>query len=147
MFFFAAQSMAEQRQASDAPPTASVVAVSNPTTSPTPNVVEVAPGVQNADQANQPNANKINQPNPNDSVEAVQEEGVAKGGNNRTFSEWWAHYDRLTVGGVKKAKCKYCKRLMMGEPKHGTSHLKKHYNRCPKRTCTDLSCCGRFKLL
>ncbi|CAL1406613.1 unnamed protein product [Linum trigynum] len=58
----------------------------------------------------------------------------AKGGNEgKVYSEWWAHYEKLEVNKVKKAKCKYCKRLMVGDPKQGTSHLKKHYERCPKR--------------
>ncbi|CAL1381231.1 unnamed protein product [Linum trigynum] len=52
--------------------------------------------------------------------------------SGKVFSEWWKHYNKLTMDGKQKAECKYCKKKLVGDPLNGTTHLKNHYYQCPK---------------
>ncbi|KAK6162065.1 hypothetical protein DH2020_001906 [Rehmannia glutinosa] len=58
--------------------------------------------------------------------------------SGRVFSNVWKHYEKEKVNGKDKAKCKYCSQLLLGDPKQGASHLKKHLERCPKRKVKDI---------
>ncbi|GAB2248527.1 hypothetical protein Droror1_Dr00008409 [Drosera rotundifolia] len=55
-------------------------------------------------------------------------------------SEVWNHFSRETVvdpkkGGISviKTKCKRCHAMLGGDPKNGTTHLKHHLDRCPRK--------------
>ena len=45
----------------------------------------------------------------------------------------WKHFTHLVVNNEEKAQCNYCKKLFMGKSSYGTSHLKQHFDRCPRR--------------
>ncbi|XP_057550573.1 zinc finger BED domain-containing protein RICESLEEPER 2-like [Amaranthus tricolor] len=45
---------------------------------------------------------------------------------------------RERVGGVEKAECNHCNKLLSAGAKAGTSHLKDHIQSCRKRICQDL---------
>ena len=55
---------------------------------------------------------------------------IMSGTSGRVNSEIWAHFIKEKHEGKDKARCKYCKNLLVGDPKMGTSHLKKHFERC-----------------
>ncbi|CAN1126116.1 Zinc finger BED domain-containing protein RICESLEEPER 1, partial [Linum perenne] len=57
----------------------------------------------------------------------------------KVSSQWWQFCDKVVIDKKKKATCKFCKRLIIGDPKKDISHLKKHYQRCPKRQFPDLN--------
>lgn len=57
---------------------------------------------------------------------------------SRHTSEAWSHFKRKRVGDEIKAECNYCLKQLVGGPKSGTSHLKEHTKKCPKRKCLDL---------
>ena len=38
-------------------------------------------------------------------------------------SEWWDHFDEMTVGDCRMAKCKYCGKQY---EKNGTGNMKSH---------------------
>lgn len=42
------------------------------------------------------------------------------------------------MNGEKKAKCHYCKKLLGGDPKNGTTHLHDHMGLCKFRNQTDI---------
>ncbi|KAF7149967.1 hypothetical protein RHSIM_Rhsim02G0183200 [Rhododendron simsii] len=65
--------------------------------------------------------------NPTDEVEVVSKKSYDNG--TRLRSPYWGHYNRVTIGGVYKAICKYCGTKISGETRNGTSHLKEHYIR------------------
>ncbi|KAI8539165.1 hypothetical protein RHMOL_Rhmol09G0160200 [Rhododendron molle] len=66
--------------------------------------------------------------NPLDEVDVLSDKSDDDGGK-RLRSPYWAHYNRVKIGGVYKAICKYCGTKMSGETRNGTSHLKEHYVR------------------
>ncbi|XP_074277565.1 zinc finger BED domain-containing protein RICESLEEPER 2-like [Silene latifolia] len=47
----------------------------------------------------------------------------------------WDHFEKLPAQNKNegKAKCKYCETLFSSTPRSGTSHLKRHMERCVKR--------------
>lgn len=49
----------------------------------------------------------------------------------------WDQYDKEEINGKLKARCKHCSQLLLGDPKQGTSNLKKHFDRCPSRKMKD----------
>ena len=44
----------------------------------------------------------------------------------------------MIVTGQIKAKCNYCKKLLGGDPKNGTTHLKDHMGVCKARKQPDI---------
>jgi hypothetical protein len=45
----------------------------------------------------------------------------------------WLDFDLVKVNGLWKAKCKWCKKLLGGETRNGTTHLKNHLAVCDDR--------------
>ena len=57
-----------------------------------------------------------------------------QGKDGKTFrSPMWKHFTHLVVNNEEKAQCNYCKKLFVGKSSYGTSHLKQHFDRCPRR--------------
>jgi BED zinc finger len=50
-------------------------------------------------------------------------EGSRKRAKYQNRSEWWDHYDEVTVGKYRMAKCKYCGKQY---EKNGTGNMKNH---------------------
>lgn len=55
------------------------------------------------------------------------------GTKRRRTSPMWQHFHEKMIGGKVKAICNYCGARLLGEACMGTSHLRKHYNRCKKK--------------
>ena len=55
----------------------------------------------------------------------------------RLKSEVWNHFTWIKVNDLLKAKCKYCRKLLCGESKDGTSHLKNHMRTCLQKRIGD----------
>ncbi|KAG5535469.1 hypothetical protein RHGRI_023289 [Rhododendron griersonianum] len=66
--------------------------------------------------------------NPTNEVDVLSDKFDDDGGK-RLRSPYWAHYNRVKIGTVYKAICKYCGAKISGEIRNGTSHLKEHYFR------------------
>ena len=57
-----------------------------------------------------------------------------QGKDGKTFrSPMWKHFTHLVVNNEEKAQCNYCKKLFVGKSSYGTSHLKQHFDRFPRR--------------
>jgi hypothetical protein len=56
----------------------------------------------------------------------------------KTTSVVWNHYKIIKVDGKPKAKCNYCQKNLLGDPKQGTSHLHDHLDRCKMRKFKDI---------
>ena len=57
-----------------------------------------------------------------------------EGKDGKTFrSPMWKHFTHLVVNNEEKAQCNYCKKLFVGKSSYGMSHLKQHFDRCPRR--------------
>ncbi|KAJ3709069.1 hypothetical protein LUZ61_012774 [Rhynchospora tenuis] len=52
-------------------------------------------------------------------------------------SEVWEHFEESPDG--EKAKCKYCLKVLSGKSTGGTTHLKRHIEKCDKRPRGDLN--------
>ncbi|CAH9089409.1 unnamed protein product [Cuscuta europaea] len=63
--------------------------------------------------------------------ETKQQDVIEHKGKKR--SPWWDFYDVVVVNKATKAKCKACNKVLGGESRNGTTHLKEHYHRCPCR--------------
>jgi hypothetical protein len=50
-------------------------------------------------------------------------EGSRKRAKYQNRSEWWDHYDEVTIGKYKMAQCKYCGKQY---EKNGTGNMKNH---------------------
>ena len=50
-------------------------------------------------------------------------EGSRKRAKYQNRSEWWGHYDEVTGGKCRMAKCKYCGKQY---EKNGTGNMKNH---------------------
>ncbi|XP_076905372.1 zinc finger BED domain-containing protein RICESLEEPER 2-like [Bidens hawaiensis] len=59
-------------------------------------------------------------------------------GGKRKRSAVWNHFKLMKVNGEDKAECNYCKKKLGGSSKNGTSHLRDHFERCPRRTVKDI---------
>ncbi|PKA62031.1 Putative AC transposase [Apostasia shenzhenica] len=59
---------------------------------------------------------------------------------SRSFSKVWEDFEKLKAerDDVLKARCRHCKQILSGASKYGTSHLKRHLDRCPKLKNHDL---------
>ncbi|CAL1413299.1 unnamed protein product [Linum trigynum] len=66
----------------------------------------------------------------NGNVEEVIDLGKLK-------SHVWAHYTKIRLNGAVKAKCNYCKKLLVGESNNGTTHLKNHTRICVQKKIRD----------
>lgn len=58
---------------------------------------------------------------------------VAVGSKRKLKSVVWQEFDRVKVNGVWKAKCMWCKKLLGGETRNGTNHLRGHLEICSDR--------------
>ncbi|KAJ9561458.1 hypothetical protein OSB04_006618 [Centaurea solstitialis] len=59
--------------------------------------------------------------------------------SKRLKSIVWQHFEPQYEDGVRRyAKCNYCKRKMTARSNDGTSHLKDHFEKCPRRTTRDI---------
>ncbi|KAK1258458.1 hypothetical protein QJS04_geneDACA017270 [Acorus gramineus] len=54
--------------------------------------------------------------------------------NVKHRSRVWEDFIKSEKEGKEIATCKHCKKVFDGCSKNGTSHLKNHYERCPRRT-------------
>jgi len=52
-------------------------------------------------------------------------------------------YEKIkgTTLAENKAKCKHCQIVLAANSRHGTSHLKRHLERCPKKVHHDIKQC------
>lgn len=67
-------------------------------------------------------------------VESSQEVSASdKEIGGRTRSDVWKHFQRVIINEEIKSQCNYCKKLLAGKSTNGTSTMKQHLNRCPKR--------------
>lgn len=59
---------------------------------------------------------------------------------SRSISKVWEDFEKLKAerDDILKARCIHCKQILSGASKHGTSHLKRHLERCPKRRNHDV---------
>jgi hypothetical protein len=63
------------------------------------------------------------------------EDDVVVGSKRKLKSAVWLEFDRIQLNGVWKAKCQWCKKLLGGETRNGTKHLKNHLDICESRAC------------
>lgn len=59
-------------------------------------------------------------------------------GCKRKRSFVWNHFKLMKVNGEDKAECNYCHKKLGGKSKNGTTHLRDHFERCPRRTVRDI---------
>ncbi|GAU51856.1 hypothetical protein TSUD_416400 [Trifolium subterraneum] len=90
----------------------------------------------NAVASNVPNV-EINS-TPNEIESPVPCEIETEGPKRKITSDVWLHFKRQKIDEKMKAICNYCGAKLVGNPKHGTSHLKAHYKSCPRRTNRDI---------
>ena len=55
------------------------------------------------------------------------------GSKRKLNSDVWLELDLVTIVGKDKAKCQWCKKLLAGSSKDGTSHLRGHLRICASR--------------
>ncbi|GJX81683.1 zinc finger BED domain-containing protein RICESLEEPER 2-like protein [Tanacetum coccineum] len=101
---------------------------------------DVALGLLHEDNSTQvPETPNISPNLPEDNTNIVEETVTAKKPTNkRQRSPVWEHFERMIVNGQIKAKCNYCKKLLGGDPKNGTTHLKDHMGVCKARRQPDI---------
>ena len=59
--------------------------------------------------------------------------------SKRLKSIVWNHFEPILVDGVRRyEKCKYCNKQMTGRSSDGTTHLKDHFKKCPRRVTKDI---------
>ncbi|XP_039116476.1 zinc finger BED domain-containing protein RICESLEEPER 3-like [Dioscorea cayenensis subsp. rotundata] len=60
--------------------------------------------------------------------------------SKRGRSDVWEHFDKLPPidANSQRAQCKYCKKAYSCKSTGGTSHLRRHLTKCPKRVCRDI---------
>ncbi|KAL8130395.1 hypothetical protein V2J09_019550 [Rumex salicifolius] len=60
--------------------------------------------------------------------------------NRKKRSVAWDHFEKLPCENkdAGKAKCRHCDMVLSATPKSGTSHLRRHVERCPKRIVLDI---------
>ena len=63
------------------------------------------------------------------------DDDVCVGSKRKLKSAVWLEFDRIQLNGVWKAKCQWCKKLLGGETRNGTKHLKNHLEICESRSC------------
>lgn len=75
-----------------------------------------------------------------DGQNVIEEEAVEAMSNNtngkkqkKLTSTVWLDFDRETKGDEVVAICKHCKKKLSGKSSGGTSHLRNHLERCPKK--------------
>lgn len=57
----------------------------------------------------------------------------------RRKSVVWNHFEPIYVNDQRRfAKCNHCHKQMTGRPNDGTSHLKDHIQKCPRRISKDI---------
>ncbi|CAN1763530.1 Putative AC transposase [Linum perenne] len=65
-----------------------------------------------------------------------QETPTPPTGRRRT-SNVWPHFERVYVHGELKAKCNYCRKLLVGHSNNGTTHLRNHRDSCIQKKIHD----------
>jgi hypothetical protein len=68
-----------------------------------------------------------------DAIEIDDDVAVGSKRKPKLKSKVWLEFDRIEVNGVWKAKCTWCKKLLVGDTRQGTSHLSGHLEICPDR--------------
>ena len=63
------------------------------------------------------------------------EDDVCVGSKRKLKSTVLLEFDRVQLNGVWKAQCQWCKKLLGGETRNGTKHLKNHLEICESRSC------------
>jgi len=66
-------------------------------------------------------------------VEVEVEDDAPAAKKRKLRSEVWKDFDLISVNGVWKAKCHWCKKHLGGETRNGTTHLKNHLLVCEDR--------------
>ncbi|CAN0881473.1 hypothetical protein LINGRAHAP2_LOCUS14260 [Linum grandiflorum] len=59
-------------------------------------------------------------------------------------SHVWEHFTKIKVNDSYKVKCNYCKRLLSGHSKNGTSHLMSHVRSCLQKKYLMVRCKFEF---
>jgi hypothetical protein len=58
-------------------------------------------------------------------VDDEDDEPVAK--KRKLKSDVWLEFDQVKVAGRQKAQCHWCKKILVGDGKSGTNHLRGHF--------------------
>jgi hypothetical protein len=61
------------------------------------------------------------------------EDDVQVGRKRKLKSDVWNDFDPVTIGGIAKARCKWCTKTLSVVGRNGTSHLRSHLNSCDSR--------------
>jgi hypothetical protein len=108
---------------------------------PTKSSAVVAGGSSSAATPTSAAANEM----PSSSVQAPPSEGtehvvvnddddnVQVGCKRKLKSDVWLEFEQVTVGGKMKAECTWCKKLLVGDSRAGTNHLRGHLRCCQSR--------------
>ncbi|KAF8697171.1 hypothetical protein HU200_036169 [Digitaria exilis] len=70
-----------------------------------------------------------------DVIEIDDDVKVRVGSKRRLKSDVWNDFDKIEVGGIQKAECKWCKKHLSAVGRNGTSHLCNHVGSCDARQC------------
>ncbi|CAN6456065.1 unnamed protein product [Victoria cruziana] len=73
----------------------------------------------------------------NDSDMVQMSKSISRKRPSRLRSAVWNDFERIKKNGKDMAMCRLCKREFVGGTSSGTSHLKKHLERCPRRPNPD----------
>ncbi|XP_012575080.1 zinc finger BED domain-containing protein RICESLEEPER 2-like [Cicer arietinum] len=73
---------------------------------------------------------------PHDVTNDNRTDEIPEDRNNRLKSIVWDHFTKVKVDGKEKAKCNYCKKLLGGRARDGTSHLCGHMKICTPHLST-----------
>ncbi|WCJ21346.1 hypothetical protein M5689_003505 [Euphorbia peplus] len=65
-------------------------------------------------------------------------DGPKLGSKRALTSHVWDHFDRVTINGVLKAICNYCKKQLRGDGQAGTSHLSTYMRVCRTKKNGDI---------
>ena len=89
----------------------------------------------------EPNAN-VGDSNQNDvpidSIPGEIESSTPTVNSRRLLSDIWNHFKRQKVDGKWKGICNYWAKSLLGDAKHGTSHLRSHFESCKLQTTRDI---------
>jgi hypothetical protein len=61
------------------------------------------------------------------------DDDVPVGGKRKLKSDVWLEFEPVDVAGKSKAECKWCKKLLVGGSRAGTTHLRSHLASCQSR--------------
>ncbi|PLW42976.1 hypothetical protein PCASD_04726 [Puccinia coronata f. sp. avenae] len=65
-----------------------------------------------------------------DSQETEESSSVATSKKRKLTSQVWDHFEKIIQDGIAKAVCNYCQTQLAGASSTGTTHLKRHADKC-----------------